>query len=728
MKKPGSGSTASKTLRKIADELLRKEPDKGLSSGEKERLVQECRMQQAELEDRLDRFQRALRESEESRDRYRDLFDFAPMGYLTLDARGLVTGANLTAANMLGIPQRELVTRQFLSLVERESRQDYEALEQELREKPAGQAVELRLKRRGKESFFARVESSATRAQFGALREVRLALWDVTEKKLAEEKAARKWSELEGLVRGRTARLNETVARLEKEVSDRQDAEARLAREKELLAVTLRSIADGVATTDERGRVLMLNRAGEELSGWEQSQAGHKRLSRVLKIIDERTRGPLTEQFNSVFKSGQSYYSPGTALLVSRSGKETPVAASLAPILSPAGKIAGAVAVLSDLTSARALEQERAREQRLESLRVLAGGLAHDFNNILMGIMGNVSMVRAGALVKEESDRLLENAEQACVRAKGLTQQLLAYAIGGAPAKKITSLPELVMDSASFALSGARSKFRFSAPKNLWPAEVDPGQISQVISNLVSNAAEALPAGKIEIGAQNLRLGQGEIPELQPGRYLKIWLRDHGPGIPKENLSRIFDPFFTTKEKGGLGLTSAYSIVRRHDGKIVAESAPGQGSVFSVYLPAAGRAPRQAEPALKKGKGRVLVMDDEQSIRDVAGAMLWKLGYAAEFAGDGKAAVKAYLKAKKSGKGFDAVLMDLVVPGAMDGKEATREIIKLDPKAKIIASTGYSTEPLSPELKKAGFLAVIAKPYDLKELGESLQKIIKRRG
>jgi len=386
--------------------------------------------------------------------------------------------------------------------------------------------------------------------------------------------------------------------------------------------------------------------------------------------------------------------------------------------------------VARDISERKRLDEERLRTQKLESLGVLAGGIAHDFNNLLTGILGNLSLAKADLPETGPVAERLAETEKATLRAKNLTQQLLTFAKGGAPIKTEASLAELIQDAAGFAVRGTKAVCEYDCAEDLWLAEVDTGQLSQVLQNLVINAVHAMPeGGAIRLAARNLTVNPGELP-LTPGKYVLITIRDHGIGIPPEHLAKIFDPYFTTKQSGsGLGLAVVHSIIANHAGQITVDSELGKGTVFSIYLPSVGKRPLAEKPAekparLSKGQGKILVMDDEELIRNVSTAMLKQLGYEAHAANDGKEAITLYLQAKKDGQPFDVVIMDLTVPGGMGGKEAIAHLRQLDPKIKAVVSSGYANDPIMANFSEYGFCGVAPKPFSLQDLSKLLQMIL----
>ncbi len=382
------------------------------------------------------------------------------------------------------------------------------------------------------------------------------------------------------------------------------------------------------------------------------------------------------------------------------------------------------------------LEEERQKIERLESVGTLAGGIAHDFNNVLTGIMGNIglAMRAVGIGDKDRATRRLEEAEKASLRARDLTQQLLTFSRGGAPIKKTVSIAGLLKESAVFALRGSKARCDFNIPDDLRSVDIDEGQINQVIANLVINADQAMPEGGVlKIGARNTVIKRKAASPLPRGNYVEITIEDCGVGISKGHLERIFDPYFTTKQKGsGLGLATTYSILKKHGGHITVNSQRDAGTIFHIYLPASKEQTASKEEikeigTLVPGKGRVLVMDDEETIREMLSTMLPLAGYEVVLTEDGTEAIEQYAKAKESGHPFDAVIMDLTIPGGMGGKQAIKKLLEIDPDAKVIVSSGYATDPLMSDFKRYGFSAVITKPYSVAQIEKTLHDLLAKK-
>ena len=391
------------------------------------------------------------------------------------------------------------------------------------------------------------------------------------------------------------------------------------------------------------------------------------------------------------------------------------------------------VGSFQNISGRKKAEEERLRTQKLESLGVLAGGIAHDFNNLLTGLMGNLSLVRLLLPAESKVQERLQSCEKAVREATGLTGQLLTFSRGGEPAKKVIDLQQVVRDAATFVLRGSNVAGKLQFAEDLWPIEADEGQIGQVIYNLLINADQAMPGGGVvRVESDNRTLAKNEVAALKSGPYVRICVADQGCGIAPEDLSRIFDPYFTTKATGtGLGLTSIYSIVKRHGGEVIVSSKVGEGTIFKVYLPASPESRVEDEaaetPSPHSGEGYVIVMDDEENIREIAGEMLAYFGYRFSLCACGEEAVAVYRCELERGVRPDGVIMDLTVPGKMGGLEATSKILALDPSARIIVSSGYSHDAVMSDYQKYGFSDALHKPFSMEEMSAVLNKNIRKK-
>ncbi len=383
-----------------------------------------------------------------------------------------------------------------------------------------------------------------------------------------------------------------------------------------------------------------------------------------------------------------------------------------------------------DITRRKTIEEELLKTQKLESIGVLAGGIAHDFNNLLTAIMNNLYLMKNHISPEEKVYERIIATERASARAQGLTQQLLTFSKGGAPVKGLISVRELISESISISLRGSNVRCENLIPNELWNIEADAGQMNQAINNIIINADQSMPqGGTIKIDCENVIVEPENKLTLKEGNYIKITIKDQGTGISEEHLSRIFDPYFSTKQKGsGLGLSTTYSIIMKHDGHIDIKSELGTGTMFTIYLPASMEEIQIKKPVEDEqliGTGRVLIMDDDVFVRDSLGEMLIEIGYVVEHAVDGREAIDTYKNAMASENPFDAIIMDLTIPGGMGGTEAIRELIEIDPNVKAIVSSGYSYDPIMSNYSEYGFRAVLAKPYkDMSELNRILNDVI----
>ncbi len=517
------------------------------------------------------------------------------------------------------------------------------------------------------------------------------------------------------------------VVAVVRDIEARKKMELALKAEQQRLLVTIQGIGDGVITTDVRGRITLINQVAQKLTGWPQLEACGRRLSEVFHIVNEQSGELCEDPVSKVLASGKIIGLANHTALIARDGRRRLIADSGAPIRDEAGGIIGVVLVFSDVTAKARLDADLQRVKKLEAVGVLAGGIAHDFNNILAAILGNINMARLELKTGSSGvDELLAEAERASLRAKGLTGQLLTFAKGGEPIKDIANLPEVIRDSADFVLRGGKARCRYDFDTPLWPVMIDSDQISQVIQNMVINAQQAMPqGGEIKISCHNLSEMDGD--------FVRLIIRDEGAGIEAAVVERIFDPYFTTKDGGnGLGLAVSHSIIHKHNGRLRVESTPGKGTAFIIDFPVArpGAAAvsgeeraRDANSGVVKG-GTVMIMDDEQPLRDLAAVMLGRLGYETVKAAHGREAVERYQEMLKAGKAPELVIMDLTIPGGMGGREAAAEILTLDPAARLVVASGYSNDPVMARCHEFGFRAAISKPYQLTELREVINQVV----
>ena len=388
---------------------------------------------------------------------------------------------------------------------------------------------------------------------------------------------------------------------------------------------------------------------------------------------------------------------------------------------------------LTDITELKRAEADRLILNKLESTGVLAGGIAHDFNNLLTVILLNLELAEMLVPPDPELAQFLAEAKRSSLLSRHLTAQLLTFAEGGSPIRREILLARLITESVELALSGSKVRGEFFLANDLWPAEVDEAQMGQVIRAIVLNAREAMPqGGVVSVTAENVVLSASEHASLAPGNYVRIRIADQGTGIPEAILPKIFDPYFSTKQRGnrqgmGLGLTICHSIVQKHQGAISVESEVAVGTSFIIYLPAARKLSVEENsppPAGAAPPGRVLVMDDEETVREVVGRTLAGMGHTVELAPDGQTAIEAYKNALVEGRCFDAVVLDLTIREGMGGLDSLQELLKLDPRVQAIAMSGSALDPVMQEPGRYGFRGALTKPFDSETLQEYLVRVM----
>ena len=526
--------------------------------------------------------------------------------------------------------------------------------------------------------------------------------------------------------------LQEGVIFTALDISEQKHAENALRENEENLRTILKSIGEAVIAVDFQQRIISFNPIASQLTEYTTEEAIGKNLKQVLHLTDPGTDLKLTNIIRELLdippeKSSMIHYT-----LKPKKGADRQISCSAAPIIDQRGSVTGAVLIFRDISEELRNREELQRMQTLESVGILAGGIAHDFNNILMGLFGNITMAKRKLDPDHPSYDNLQKAENSADRAKNLTGKLLTFAKGGEPIRDHVSLAELVKDIAVFDPTCSNVKLLFTHPDDLWAADVDKGQIQQVFSNLTTNANQAMPdGGQLHISLENLNNSKNEIKGLDPKKYVKAVVKDTGTGINKDDLKRIFDPYFSTKQAGsGLGLATAYSIIHKHQGQIEVSSTPGKGTTFTLYLPATDAAPSDLHSATSQDRhctvrsARVLIMDDEEIILDLVSEMLKNLGHTACTAIDVNEAVARYRDAMSSENNFDLVILDLTIPGGPGGQQAVKEILDINPQAKVIVASGYAEDPVMAHCTDYGFKGVISKPYSFEELQKVLQETL----
>jgi two-component system, cell cycle sensor histidine kinase and response regulator CckA len=514
-----------------------------------------------------------------------------------------------------------------------------------------------------------------------------------------------------------------------RDITARKQADEALRRSGEMMRNVLDSVDEGFIVLDRDFRILSANKAYCNQLGRSCNEViGEKcfSVSHELKIpCCEKGEDCAAKKVFETCEPCTSYHNH-----IDRAGKSLSVEARAFPLKDESGSVISVILSITNITEKRLLEEERLKTQKLEAIGTLAGGIAHDFNNLLQGVFGYISLARMTVNKREKSLAALQQAEQALHLSVKLTNQLLTFSKGGKPVKKPVDLRPVIDNAVKFALSGSPSVHRMVIEESLQQVEADEGQIGQVIQNIVLNADQAMPeGGLVEITARNVQAPDKNLPQsLQKGGYVEITVRDGGIGIQEHYIAKIFDPYFTTKVRGsGLGLATSYSIIKNHNGVIDVKSVVGKGSTFSIYLPQTlilEKEP-QVEPEHSGGTaGKILVMDDDPVILDVAGELIKALGHEAEFAAHGEEAIEKYTLAKQLGKPFNVVILDLTIRGGIGGAETVRRLKEIDPGMKAVVSSGYSDDAITSNYRVHKFDAYLKKPYNVDRLRDVLGRLM----
>lgn len=496
----------------------------------------------------------------------------------------------------------------------------------------------------------------------------------------------------------------------------------------ELVGAVFSALGESIILTDAQANILYLNPQAERLTGHALTAARSLKLGDVFRLVTRTDGRPADDAVDLVLAAEEKpRLHADHALIPASAGTPIPIVWTVRQAWTDRGVSPGLVLIFRDPQQMTLTPEELVRANRFDTLGQLAGGISHDFNNLLTTILGGISHA------KDNRDYThLDDAEKACLAAKTLTRQLLAFAKGSeTSAFHVLPPGDLLRDAIRLAAAGSTAKITLEVEDDAGPVEINRSQMLQVFQNLIINALQAMPdqsKGELWLQCRNVELAEGELPPLSPGNYVQIDVQDNGAGIPPELLERIFEPFFTTKKQGtGLGLATVLSIVRKHGGQIGVDSTVGLGTTFTVFLPRAER-PVETEarraPALRYGTGRVLFMDDDPKICDLTGNMLASLDYKFDVAKNGEEAIALYRRYLNVNRPYDVVIMDLTVVGGMGGEECFQHLRALDPDVRAIVSSGYDSEEMAQRYLEMGFCGYLTKPYRVGELGKILKSVL----
>ncbi len=559
---------------------------------------------------------------------------------------------------------------------------------------------------------------------------------DVTQRVETEEKLRSAHSELEMRVAERTAQLERANELLRVEIENRNRQDAIIIDSEKKYRTLVNSIDDIVLNIDPEGVILFVNQAIRKITG-------HDHRDVIGCSLLDFVHGDDVSGFISSLLSAGGDDPVDTGILVAMicSGSEFRmlkkdgsclwVELRCNPVKDNDGNVIGFRGIAHDITRRKMTEEEMLRESRIDSLGILAAGIAHDYNNLLTAIIGNISLAKITLSKDDPNHTILTDAENASSMAKNLTQQLMAFSKGGSPVKKNTSVRNLLVDTAYFVLRGSQIQVVFDVDELLWDAVIDRGQIGQVVNNIILNARQSMPeGGLIRIGAENAVIGDSAMVPLKKGNYIRISIEDQGQGIPDDVLPRIFDPYFSTKETGsGLGLAIPYTIIKKHEGLINVASQRGVGTTFVIHLPASLRREGEhfdVEPKKVTSGGRILLMDDEMIILDLGLKAMRHLGYEVVTAANGSEAVRLFREAAEAGKPFDAVILDLIIPGGAGADRIIADLKAIDPGIKAVVASGYADDPVMVDYGSYGFSGVLIKPFSLDDIEQELARVLRQ--
>jgi len=729
----GDGSSAvaivnDVTERKRSEKALRKAYDE-LEERVKERTLELENMNndlKLEIEERQ-RAENALRDSEE---RYKALFERSLDCVYIHDFSGQFIDANPSALNLLGYKLEDMPSLNFASLLSEDQLPiALQAVEEIAKNGFQKDFTEFKLKR--KDSEYVYIETNGcllyrSGKPYGIMGIAR----DITDRKRAEEELRKHHDHLEEQVSESAVEIIMANEQLKKEIVERKHAEEEIRAGREYAQNIIDSSFDMIIATDNHRSIVEFNRAAEEVFGYRKDEALGKCVDIVYADPEEGSTVNKTAHETGLFA--------GEITNIRKDGTSFPAFLSATVLRNGRGEVVGTMGISRDIEEKKKLQEYLQQAQKMEAIADLAGGIAHDFNNLLTPILANIEMSRMDAHLGRTIYDNLSDAKMACMQARGLAQRFFTFSKSSAPMKKTGSLVECIKGTTILALSGSNVNCEFSVPEDLWLVDFDEGQMNQVFLNLAVNAKEAMAeGGTLKIDAENVsikaRKANSGFP-LKDGKYIKIFIKDEGIGIPKEDLPRIFDAYFSTKQRGaqkgmGLGLTTVHSIITKHDGYIQIDSDKGVGTTFCIYVPASEKdaiAKKSEEEKPVVGTGRILVMDDDEMIRNLAGRLLSLLGYEVALSKNDAEAAELYKESMKSGEAFDAVILDLTVRGGEGGKKTIQELLEIDPGVRGIVTSGYIDHPVMTDCKKYGFSGALAKPYDLKRLSQVLDEVIKR--
>lgn len=675
-------------------------------------LMHDLKVHQIELEMQNEELRLAQWELEKSHARFFKLYNSAPFAYLTLDQNSQIQEVNHMGSQLLGRKKSDLINSPLTRFIVSEDQDVFYLYFKHLHTVQEQETCELRLVKKDGSRFWVQIGVTAVQDSEIGTDGYRVVIMDITERKQMEELRENIHLELEKKVKKRTVELEEANYKLKK-------SEEQFQQMVEFLPVSI--------FLHNKKEIVFANSEALNLVHSANKQVFNGQSFTAFIDLDDKEM--FKDKLSEVITEKVSLKS-FTTKVVQMTGTVIEVELFLTPFSYQGDLVVQMTAY--NMTKRKKREEELSKVEKLDSISILAGGIAHDFNNHLTVLLGNISMAMSNISDPEQLGKFLSNAKEATLQTKNLASQLLIFSKEGEPIKEVVAMDQLIMECTNFALSGSNVTSHFSIPEDLLLVEVDKGQITQVLYNIIINAVQALvEGGSIYVKVENVTIDpqSDNSTALSAGEYVKVSIEDDGPGIPENSLQKIFDPFYTTKENGsGIGLAGAYNIIKNHYGCIKAESEVGKGTVLSFIIPAS----LKVNEVIKKnsnviyGTGKILLMDDEKAIREIVGQMLIFMGYEPHFAREGKEAIEVYLRAKEMGQPFDVVILDMTIKGGMSGKDTIKELLAIDPEVKAIVASGYSKNLAISKYRVYGFKGAAKKPFSIEELSKIVNEVISK--
>jgi PAS domain S-box-containing protein len=647
-----------------------------------------------ELQRRNEALRAAQRTLEQSRDRYRALFDLAPIGYVVADADGIIRQANQTFGNLLAMDAAALLDKPLGELVHPDDGNLFSARFSAFYSDPTARQIEVRMRKSDLGALHVRMEGRRIDPV------------------------------------GPTASHGDRAGHLLIAISDitrRISAEQAIVRAKEQWEQTFDAVPDLVAIIDEQYTVVRVNMALARRLGCTPQACVGQKCYHLLHMEGTHPESCAHERFLATSL-------PWEVEVFNRK-LNGHFLMTVSPFKANESEAPWSIHIFHDITDRIRAEKELLKSRNLESIGTLAGGIAHDFNNILTALVGQIDLAKLTPGDPTQSALHLDKSMEAAFRARDLANRLLTFAEGGTPRMDPIRIGRLIEEVAEMNLVGTQISYTLDLPHDMPPLIIDTAQMRLAIQNVIVNAREAMPSG----GHLTIKAGKveqaSESVDPPPGTYVKIEFTDQGAGIAPEHLDKVFDPYFTTKQMGaqkgtGLGLAITHSIVRRHDGHIAILSTQGQGTTVTIYLPlpsasvAAGQDISAGAARSPEDVPRLLVMDDEEIIWEVIEPIVQRMGYEVDFTTSGETALVLYRQALRNGRPYIGAILDLTIPGGMGGKEVIQKLRAIDPRVKAAVLSGYGTDPVFSNYKAFGFTAALKKPFHIDEFKSLIAQLL----